>query len=439
MAAHLPAQTFTALHSFNWATDGNRPETTIVLSGDSLYGTTASANNLFTVKTNGSGFTILHHWTNNAWHGVSSVILSDGSLYGTTYSDGGDGHGGTVFKISTNGSGYAVIIVLTNSYAPNTGPVLGGNTLYGTTAGGGDWGGGTIFKVNTDGTGFAILHSFADYGATNTSGGVQPIADLMLDGNTLYGTTLGYGGTVFKLNTDGSGFAVIHSFPASSSDGSWPLGRLVSSGDKLYGTTQYGGAFGGGTVFSVNKDGSGFALLHSFNDTRPGPYSGLVLNGNTLYGVSPNEGPGFGIVYQLNSDGSGYTILHNLPEDDPTNMEGALPIGGLVLDDNALYGSTAIDGMQYGGIGGGTIFSLQLPTPPTPLVLFGAVPTNGLFSFNWSAAIGTNYQVQYTTNLASTNWNNLADPIIATNSTQSISDPLSTDAQRFYRIVLLPQ
>src|SRR6185369_395006 len=33
-------------------------------------------------------------------------------------------------------------------------------TLYGTTTGGGIWGNGTVFAVNTDGTGFATLHTF---------------------------------------------------------------------------------------------------------------------------------------------------------------------------------------------------------------------------------------------------------------------------------------
>ena len=44
----------------------------------------------------------------------------------------------------------------TNSdgYAPSGGLALSGNMLYGTTGGGGTLGGGTVFKVNTDGSGF---------------------------------------------------------------------------------------------------------------------------------------------------------------------------------------------------------------------------------------------------------------------------------------------
>jgi hypothetical protein len=43
--------------------------------------------------------------------------------------------------------------------------------------------------------------------------------------------------------------------------------------------------------------------------------------------------------------------------------------------------------------------------------------------------------VQYTTNLASTNWTNLGAAIMATNSVTSDFDTLGPDPQRFYRIV----
>src|SRR5258707_7983031 len=52
---------------------------------------------------------------------------------------------------------------------PYAGLILSSNTLFGTTAGGGSSGNGTVFKVNTDGTGFATVHSFPAY-STNSSG-----------------------------------------------------------------------------------------------------------------------------------------------------------------------------------------------------------------------------------------------------------------------------
>src|SRR5438105_13339873 len=97
------------------------------------------------------------------------------------------------------------------------------------------------------------LHNF-----TNGSDGVNPYAGLILSGNTLYGTTLGAGlsgfGTVFALNTSGSGFANLHSF--NYNDGAHPYGGLILSGTTLYGTASDGGESGWGAVFKVNINGT---------------------------------------------------------------------------------------------------------------------------------------------------------------------------------------
>lgn len=94
---------------------------------------------------------------------------------------------------------------------PAAGLVLSGNTLYGTAQLGGNRANGngvtdfgTVFAVKTDGTGFTVLHYF------NGNDGFYPAADLILSGNTLYGTT-GYSpaGTVFKISTTGGGFTTL--------------------------------------------------------------------------------------------------------------------------------------------------------------------------------------------------------------------------------------
>ena len=115
---------------------------------------------------------------------------------------------------------------------------------------------------------FTTLHSFTAFPLNvHTNGdGVFPSAGLMLSGNTLYGTAGGGGsseyGTVFKVNTDGTGFTVLHSF--AGSDGGSP-NELILSGNTLYGTTYFGGGVSGvGTVFKVNSDGTGLTTLHTF-------------------------------------------------------------------------------------------------------------------------------------------------------------------------------
>jgi hypothetical protein len=79
-------------------------------------------------------------------------------------------------------------------------------------------------------------------------------------------------GTVFKINTDGSGFAVIKTFSATflgtnnvsgnpfiagtNTDGARPIGGLVLDGTTLYGTTYHGG-MSNGVVFAMQTDARG--------------------------------------------------------------------------------------------------------------------------------------------------------------------------------------
>ena len=68
---------------------------------------------------------------------------------------------------------------------------------------------------------------------------------------------------MFKVNINSSGFSVLHQFTGGS-DGVGPQGPLVVSGHTLYGTTYAGGISGSGTVLKVNTDGSGFAVPYNF-------------------------------------------------------------------------------------------------------------------------------------------------------------------------------
>lgn len=64
---------------------------------------------------------------------------------------------------------------------------------------------------------------------------------------------------------------------------------------------------------------------------------------------------------------------------------------------------------------------------------------NGNFNLTWSTQPGTTYQVQYTDDLSSGSWQNLGDPVTATDTTQSASDTTANiDGHRFYRIIQVP-
>ena len=109
-----------------------------------------------------------------------------------------------------------------------------------------------------------LLHEFAG-GAAD---GENPWGDLIISGSTLYGMTQNGGsndkGTIFSVQADGSGFTLLHEFAGSSFDGQYPLGSLIMSGTTLYGMTQNGGNNDRGTIFKIQTDGSGFTLLHAF-------------------------------------------------------------------------------------------------------------------------------------------------------------------------------
>ena len=158
---------------------------------------------------------------------------------------------------------------------PYAGLVLSGETLYGTAAEGAGAGHGAVFALNTNGSGFTNLYSF-----TNGIDGGSPFAGLVLSGDTLYGTAIGGGnagiGSVFTLNTNGSDFTNLYSF-TNGVDGADPFAGLVLSGDTLYGTASQGGGAGNGTVFALNTNGSGFTNLYSFTNGIDGAYPFAVL------------------------------------------------------------------------------------------------------------------------------------------------------------------
>ena len=181
--------------------------------------------------------------------------------------------------------------------------VLSGDTLYGTTQGGGGNFLGTVFKLRTNGSGFALLKEFS------FSEGAALLGGLVLSGNTLYGTSQqgNLYGTIFKINTDGTQFSVLKSL--NNADGAYPYAGLALSGEKLYGTTWSGGVANGGTVFRIRTDGTGFTTLKSFSAASPGsntnddgdrPQSDVLLSGHTLYGTTSDGGhSGVGVVFRL--------------------------------------------------------------------------------------------------------------------------------------------
>ena len=396
-------------------------------------------------------FTVLHSFTaRSSDFGTNSdgsyplgrlvANAAGNTLYGTANLGGSSGYG-TVFAVNTDGTDFTNLHsfnYFTEGSQPLAGLVLSGNTLYGTAETGGPTGNGSIFALNTDGTGFTNLHQFtARSGPLSTnSDGANSHAGLVLSGNRLYGTA-GHGGsagngTVFALNTDGMGFTTLHSFTATSeetsytnSDGVNPPAGLILSGNTLYGTAASGGDFGEGTVFKVNTDGSGFTTLHSFFSYSDGFYANatLILSGDTLYGAANGGGTfGGGTVFALNTDGTGFTVLHHFNNDNDGGDPDTLALVG-----NALYGVARRDGSPDNG----TVFSLSF----TPELKINRYAANVILTWptNFAGFDYTGFTLQSTTNLFPAAWSPIAQSAVTNAGQISVTVP-TTAGQKFFRL-----
>lgn len=340
--------------------EGYSPIGGLILGSDGrLYGTTSigavtqanTPGTVFRILPDGSGFTVLHRFqtfsaTNQAGSAVNAdgatpetelVEGNDGFLYGVTRFGGPNGTG-VVFKVSREGTGFTVL----HSFGPITSaasvsPVLNADGIgpvgalvagsddyfYGTAADGGLTGHGTVFRLRFDGTAFEVLHTFTAVVETEDSSlptnedGATPIAGLT-DGQDgrYYGVTNFGGefgnGTIFAIDPVGGVFAVLHDFDGFK--GARPTGELLLAQDgKLYGTTATGGTNAAGTVttagtiFSINRDGTGFTSLLSLDGSDGSTPSGrlLQLDAATFIGLAQGGGRcGQGTLYQLSLTGA---------------------------------------------------------------------------------------------------------------------------------------
>lgn len=216
------------------------------------------------------------------------------------------------------------------------------------------------------------LHVFS--GGT-TDGDVISAPLVQGSDGTIYGVTRGGGangnGTVFKTQPDGSGYQLLFSFPASSdSSPRGPSYALILGRDGvLYGTTQTGGSLNLGSLYKINRDGSGYTVLRSFGGARDGVnlQGGLLqASDGNLYGLtsagsasSTVNADGSGTIYKIAPDGSGYQVIFSF-NGSPNYPNGLTPNTLIQARDGNLYGTA-----QNGGANTtaqrspGTIFTLK--------------------------------------------------------------------------------
>jgi uncharacterized repeat protein (TIGR03803 family) len=417
-----PDGLLTNLYSFTGGVDGSSPTNALTLAPDgSLWGTTpAGSGNIFKITPAGS-FSNVYSFTNgvDGFEPVGALTPgADGNFYGMTL--GGINSQGNIFRMTPAGA-------LTNLYAFTGGadgsvPVgalaLGsdgnfyGATKHNTIRGYAFYG--TIFKVTTNGA-LTTIYSL------NYTDGAYPCAGLIQgsDGN-FYGTTStgvnASNGTVFRITPAGA-ITTLIAFDGFD-DGAHPLTPVVEGPDgALYGTTSTGGPGGRGTVYRL-----------AFNSppqfTMPPASLTVAAGGTAQFSAAYAAAPPVSCQWQF----------------DGTNM----------IDGNAVFGSltrvltltnvTAAEAGTYSLVVsnamGWATNGASLTVIPGPF--FQSVTAGqGIITFVLGTASNHVYQLQSAPDLASGNWTSLNSAVRARGSTITMTDVISTNSQRYYRIVFV--
>ena len=354
---------FENLHSF--VTDGGTyPECAPVESPDgTFYGTTSRGGSrgrgtAFSFDASGQA-TYLHNFTPEEGSFLAEGLFDghDGFFYGVAQSEAAEGHG-SFFRMDPAGS-VTVLHAFTDAEggAPFIVPGQDG-FFYGTNQAG-------VVRLDTSG-GLTLLHAISPvpWYAYNR---VMQASDGRLYGTDASGGAYGVG-TIYRLESDGTAPTVLHEFTAF--EGAYPFGRLLEASDgKLYGSTNSGGLHGVGVLFRIDTSGQ-YELLHSFENgtSGDGAYGATLIEGSDgyLYGATASYGSfGYGTVFRLDKNGE-ETVVHSF-----AGTDGSAPVAALVEGaDGLLYGST-----EFGGtFGGGTLFRVD---PSSTLPVLAVSPSSG--------------------------------------------------------------
>ena len=368
------SQTFSTLYTFPGGSKGYGPSDIIVapngtIYGSAFYGVGCACNLVFSFADN--KLTVLHRWSEPSGHnaadpqglllsGDSSVLFGTAAFGGPTnlncFADAGDACG-SVFAYNLTADKYKTLHNFTGTpdgMNPAGVQVLTPNSLYGVTWGGGTDGWGSFYRVSS--TGEEGLYSFK-----NSADGQGPGGGLASYNGAYYGVTIGGGntacpdgcGTIFKITPPGSE-TVLYSFTGGA-DGQNPYVLVGDGHGNFYGVSRNASnvvvavfEINASGQFSIAYDGSFAAYMQWVAPGSNGTFYGVATGGN-----SSCQPSGCGQIFQLTPTGNGngtIKILHQFEGPD-----GAIPqLGSLVLQNGALYGSTAIGGSTNQG----TIFKI---------------------------------------------------------------------------------
>jgi uncharacterized repeat protein (TIGR03803 family) len=373
------------------------------LYGASSFGGAYGYGALFKINTNGMGYMVIHSFNTNSltdgdYPTGDIVVTPDGWLCGTTVY-GGANNVGTIYKISTNGMNFSLIHSFASHNIDNPDNATEDpenlmqakdGSLYGIIVGNTGGYGGCVFKLESDAGGYSEIHTF----------GVNPNGDLNLpttglvqgpDGALYGGTFSGYrdvseAGGIYRVSEDGLVYSVIYTFPGTG--GTFPdepySAFCIGTNGVLYGTTVYGGSNGLGCVFSVNTNGLGFKQMYAFadlgNHTSLFPKSLIQGRDGELYGTTAYGGSvGVGMAFRIEPSGKSFADIWDFSSGN--SPDGENPSSGLTQGvDGHFYGVTANGGKNSGDfLGEGAVYAISLTGFP-PQITSTNLPegTNGL-------------------------------------------------------------
>jgi uncharacterized repeat protein (TIGR03803 family) len=245
------------------------------------------------------------------------------------------------------------------------------------------------------------VHAFAcnsqQFDRSCPGGGAPGAIFLGSDGN-LYGVAAitdstsseSKGGLVYSL-TPGGNFHILYQFVAGTKenypDGSSPTTLAEGPDGMLYGATSFGGKSNAGTLFRLNKDGSGFEVIRSLCESceahqiETGPW--ILAGDGNFYGVAPGKDDCFhrvpcGAIYRI-TPATGvdkFVVQFKSPTEYIPNLS-------VVAPDGTLYGTLESDGASP------MLFHFdEVVGKLTTSVL--DVPTGGPYAGAYSLVIGPN-------------------------------------------------
>ncbi|HKU80882.1 MAG TPA: choice-of-anchor tandem repeat GloVer-containing protein [Candidatus Tumulicola sp.] len=322
------------------------------------------------------------------------LLYHDGLLYGTTpltWTQHPDECCGTVFSVKTDGSGFAMLhrfgtgsLGRADGAHPRAGLIWFDGRVWGTTSNGGrgcglQGGCGVVFGVDPAGKNKIEYYQFKG----GSDDGAYPYSRLLAYNGDLYGTTVNGGsnrcgtdgcGTIFRLRPSDGSEKIVWNFDGKH--GAYPFSGLTRIGNRLYGTTANGGdACGGngcGVVYSFDPADGTYHVVYRFhgNDgdlpkgevAEVGPSNSPALVGTTVRGGHANAG----VLYEISTQGQ---PISSVSLDGGAG--GAYPYGALIVENGRAYGTTEGGANGCGTIGCGTVFSWSIGKEFDVLYRFG--------------------------------------------------------------------